>query len=108
LALNPSGGEVGELQLQAAEDLVERVVAADRDGDELERRGARRLNRSRQRGRRQRIEGGVEQRVLYLGPDRREDRARDCAGGNDAQAARLRDSDGLGSGLCEERSGHRR
>ena len=34
--------EVRKLELQAAEDLVERVVAADRDGDEFEGRGARR------------------------------------------------------------------
>ena len=105
----PQFREVRELQLQAAEDLVERVVAADRDRDEFEGRGGRR------RGLRRRpstagssvVDRRVEKRILDLRADGREDRAGDDAGRDDAEAPRLGGGDGVDGGLHEVGSGHR-
>ena len=99
--------EIRELQLHAAEDLVERVIAADRDGDELEGRGARRHRLGRLDGRQEGVDRRVEQRVLDLRAHRREDRARDDAGRDDAEAVWLRGGDDLGGSFRKEGSGHR-
>ena len=50
----------------------------------------------------------VEQRVLDLRADGRKDGAGDDAGRDDAEAPRFCGGDGLGGGLHEEGSGHRR
>ena len=59
-------------------------------------------------GRQEVVDRRVEQRVLDLRADGGKDRAGDDAGRDDAEAPRLCGGDGLGGGLHEVGSGHRR
>ena len=91
-------GEIRKLQLHAAEFLVERVIPADRDRDELERHrgcGVSCGNLIR-RGWQEIIDRRIEQRVFYLGANCGKDGAGDDAGCNDAETPRFCGGNGMG------------